>query len=107
LFDGGHSAGFGYLIDEFAERNRVKMMMFLEWGKQEGFYRADLDVELASIVISGAYDRLARKLVHRERKPDLSALFGEMQRLILGGIANPEAGIIDSKVRNTRRKRRA
>lgn len=121
LLEGGKSASFGYLIDEFAERSRVHTMRTLEWGVRQGFFRADLDVGLTSLVIAGAYDRVARELVRAERKPDLARLLGELQRVLLGGAASPAlAEMIDpwvshrhrqsalriSKERRRRRRRR-
>jgi hypothetical protein len=71
----------------------------------EGLYRPDLDVEMASLVISGAYDRVARQLVKLERKPNLASLVGELQKLLMSGVAaQPLRAIIDSKVKNTTQK---
>ena len=106
MLEGGGSAKFGYLIDEFAERSREKTQRLLRWGVRQGLYRGDLEVEVASLMISGAYDRVAREIVRRERKPDLAAMAGELQKLLLGGIA--KQGVFDSQVRNVRtRSRRA
>jgi AcrR family transcriptional regulator len=107
LLEGGGGTEFRYLIDEFAERQREKTKRFLRWGIEQGVYRDDLDLETASLVISGAYDRVARQIIRRERKPDLTSMVGEVQRLLVGGIASSELlETIDSKVRN-RRSRRA
>lgn len=89
LFEGGKSADFGYLIDEFAERARARIREGLARERRRGLYRQDLDVELASLVMAGAYDRVARELVHLRDKPDLRRWLGEIQRTILGGIGSP------------------
>ncbi len=103
VFEGGRSASFGYLIDEFAERNAHLTRRALEWGVRQGFYRPDLDLDVASLMLAGAYDRVARDLVKRDIKPDLRAMCSEMQRFVMIGIASPElAAIIDLKVRNQR-----
>ena len=108
MLEGGGSAQFGYLIDEFAERSRQSTKQLLRWGVAHGLYRADLDVEVASLVISGAYDRVARELTRRERKPDLTVLVSELQKIVLGGVAGLELReVIDSKVKNKVRSKRA
>ena len=81
VFEGGKSAQFAHLIDTFAERTRMLTKRVLEWGIKQGFYRQDLDVEVASLLIAGAYDRVARDLVKKDHKPDLRALFTEVQRI--------------------------
>jgi AcrR family transcriptional regulator len=101
LFEGGKSAAFGYLIDEFAERHRAKTVQALAWGVREGMFRPDLDVELASLVMAGAYDRVARDLVRRNRKPDLAKIFAEVQLLLVGGLTGRSViGVTDPEVKN-------
>ncbi|MSP61320.1 MAG: TetR/AcrR family transcriptional regulator [Myxococcales bacterium] len=101
LLEGGRSATFGYLIDEFAERTRSNTVRFLAWGVRQGFFRADLDVDLASLVISGAYDRVARHLVRSDGQIDLRPQCAKVQRLVLGAISSPAfAALVDSQVRN-------
>ena len=108
MLEGGGSAQFGYLIDEFAERSRQNTKRLLRWGVDRGLYRRDLDVEMASLVISSAYDRVARDLMRRERKPDLEVVVVELQRLLLGGVAGAQLReVIDSKVKNKVRSKRA
>jgi len=101
MLEGGGSSEFGYLIDEFAERSRENTKRLLAWGVEHGIYRPDLDVEVASLVISGAYDRIVRDLVRRERKPDLRSLVMALQQMLLVGAAGARLReVIDSKVRN-------
>jgi hypothetical protein len=104
ILEGGGSSRFGYLIDEFAERSRQNTARLLRWGVRQGLYRADLDVEVASLVLSGAYDRVARDLIRRQRRPDLARILGELQRVLLGGIAKkPLIEIADRRVKNRSR----
>jgi AcrR family transcriptional regulator len=105
MLEGGGSSEFGYLIDEFAERSRQNTKQLLRWGVDQGLYRADLDVEVGSLVISGAYDRVVRDLVRQNRKPDLQALVTALQQMLLNGAAGAELrevsiGSIDSRVKN-------
>lgn len=88
LIDGGKSARFEYLVDGFAERAREASAARLRTGIEAGIYRADIDPATTSLFITGAYDRLARDLVHREVKPDLRGQLEAMQRIVLLGLAS-------------------
>ncbi len=99
MMEGGGSAEFGYLIDQFADRSRKQAAAALQLGVEAGLYRRDLDVEVASMVLAGGYDRFARELVRAERKPDLPKLLAKLQRICLTGIASPRvAAVIDPAV---------
>jgi len=89
LLEGGKSASYRHLVDEFADRASDKTRILLEQGIAAGLYRADLDLDVTCAFIGGAYDRLARKIVREKRKPDLHALLREVQTLFLRGIASP------------------
>lgn len=108
MLEGGGSASFGYLIDQFAERCRAETMRLLAWGVRHGLYRADLDLEVASLFAGGGYDRVARQIVRAERKPDLAALLDQVQRVVHLGLATPAlARRFDSPVNNGGRHRAA
>jgi hypothetical protein len=85
---GGGSAQFAYLIDEFMEQTLPTIRLVLEQGVLLGAYRADVDLEVASVFIAGLYDRLARLLVRQPEKPDLRAWLRTAQDLILRGIGS-------------------
>ena len=89
VFHGGGSAAFGHLIDEFAERARARIQEAMHAMVRAGFYRAGLDVEVNSMLLAGAYDRVARALVQQRRKPDLRRWLGQLQETLLRGIAAP------------------
>lgn len=88
LFEGGRSTSFVHLIDEFADRMRWRFMGTMRWGVERGIFRSDVDVELASLCVAGAYDRLARHVVRQPEPPDFVALARGVQRLVLSGIAD-------------------
>ncbi|MBI2393861.1 MAG: TetR/AcrR family transcriptional regulator [Deltaproteobacteria bacterium] len=89
LLHGGGSAQFGHLVDAIAERARERTKGWLALGMSRGYYRPDLDVEVASVVVAGAYDRIARTLVRQDRKPDIRAWVRGVQRVLLGGLLDP------------------
>lgn len=87
LLQGGSSAQFAYMVDAFAERAQANCKTLIELGVARGYYRADLDPEIASVMIAGAYDRLVRQLVELQKKPDLGHWLETAQDLILHGLA--------------------
>lgn len=91
VMQGGGSTQFGYLVDEFAERARAQTRCWLEIGVESGLYREDLDVEVASLCIAGAYDRIARRLVELDKKPDVAAWLRAVQRVVLLGLVTEAA----------------
>jgi AcrR family transcriptional regulator len=90
LLQGGGSARFGYLIDEFAERARAKSKEWLARGVERGVYRTGLDLDLASLLLSGAYDRVARQIVRLDTKPNIRAWLTKLQRMVILGLGAPE-----------------
>ncbi len=90
VFDGGGSASYQHLIEDFALRAQRQTAALIQHGVDLGLYRPDLDLEAAAAFIAGGYDRLARQMVREQRKPNLDAMLREVQWLFLGGIARPE-----------------
>jgi AcrR family transcriptional regulator len=90
VLEGGGSASYGHLIEDFAERAQRQTAALIQHGADIGLYRTDLDPEAAAAFIAGGFDRIARQLVRLQRKPDLDSMLREVQWLFLGGIARPE-----------------
>lgn len=88
LLHGGSSAQFRYMIDEFAERARVNCRLLVDLGQHRGYYRADVDLDVAALVIAGAYDRVVRELVESPKKPDLRRWLETVQDVLLRGLAS-------------------
>lgn len=108
MMEGGGSASFNYLIDQFGDRARAQCEHALRIAVAHGLYRADLDVEVASMVLAGGYDRVARELVRAEKKPDLAKLLAAVQRIFLAGLASPAVtAVLDSEVNNRAAKSHA
>jgi AcrR family transcriptional regulator len=90
VLEGGGSASYQHLIEDFAVRAQRQTAALLQHGVDIGLYRTDLDLEAAAAFIAGGFDRIARQLVREQKKPDLDAMLREVQWLFLGGIARPE-----------------
>lgn len=99
LLGGGGSADHRWMVDEFAERAREELVAWLRWGAETGFYRADLDVEVTSLVMAGAYDRVVREIVRLRQKPDLRAWAEALRSALLSGVAGRAARhVLDRQV---------
>src|SRR5258706_10040730 len=90
VLEGGGSASYGHLIEDFAQRAQRQTAALLQHGVDIGLYRTDLDPQAAAAFIFGGFDRIARQLVREQRKPELDGMLREVQWLFLGGIARPE-----------------
>jgi AcrR family transcriptional regulator len=90
VFDGGGSANYQHLIEDFALRAQRQTAALIQHGIDLGLYRPDLDLESAAAFIAGGFDRIARQMVREQRKPDLENVLREVMWLFLGGIARPE-----------------
>lgn len=90
VFDGGGSASYQHLIEDFALRAQRQTAVLIQHGVDIGLYRSDIDLEAAAAFIAGGYDRIARQMVREQRKPDLEAMLREVQWLFMGGIARPD-----------------
>ncbi len=88
LLEGGSSLRYRHLMDEFAERTRHVIVQSIALGAGRGFYRDDLDSDLASAFIAGAYDRYARQLVQLAKKPDLEGALRKMQTMVVRGVGS-------------------
>jgi AcrR family transcriptional regulator len=108
LMSGGGSAAFGYLIEELEQQYQQVLARWLMWGVAQGIYRKDLDIELISLALAGAYDGLARRVVKQPRRPDLRAMVLEMERFTARAVGTLDyIAQFDCMVRNLERKRSA
>ncbi|MDF3069285.1 MAG: regulatory protein TetR [Polyangiaceae bacterium] len=87
VLEGGGSASYQHLIEEFAQRAQRQTAVLLQHGVRLGLYRTDFDLSTAAAFLAGGFDRLARKLVREPRRPDIDAMMREAQALFLGGLA--------------------
>jgi AcrR family transcriptional regulator len=90
VLEGGGSASYQHLIEDFAQRAQRQTAVLLQHGVNMGLYRADFDLSAAAAFLAGGFDRLARTLVRAPRKPDIDAMMRETQALFLEGLARRE-----------------
>lgn len=90
MLEGGGSANYQHLIQDFAVRAERQIAAVLQEGVRLGIYREDLDVVGAASFMAGGYDRVARQLVRAPEKPDLERLLIHVQRFVLLGVAAPD-----------------
>ncbi len=87
---GGYSAAFGDLMDAFAQRTYDVIAESIDWAKRHHIYRKSCDTHLVSVLIAGAYDRLARELAATDgERPNITAWILEAQQFVLRGIIDP------------------
>ena len=88
VLHGGSSARFSYLMDEFADRVCRHIHEMLRRGVERGLHRRDLDLEITSLALAGAYDRIARQVVESTSRPDLARILRAVDSALLGGIGS-------------------
>lgn len=87
VLEGGGSASYQHLIEDFAERAQRQTAVLLQHGVSLGLYRTDFDLSAAAAFLAGGFDRLARTLVRAPRKPDIDGMMREVEALFLVGLA--------------------
>jgi AcrR family transcriptional regulator len=60
---------FGYLFDNFKSEIQKRNREWLDQWRRDGLIRPEVDLELATILISGAYEALSLKMMTSERRP--------------------------------------
>ncbi|WP_437679525.1 TetR/AcrR family transcriptional regulator [Sorangium sp. So ce131] len=88
---GGGGAPYAYLIDEFAQRVERQVESTIRYATDIGLYRRDLDPSVIAALISGAFDRLVRKLIDAPSRPDIPAWCAQVLQLFAQGLLAPEA----------------
>lgn len=89
LLEGGSGAQFRYLVDDVLERMVINSRQVIEECMRLGYYRGDLDLDLAADLIAGAYERLARKVLRETSRPAFRPAIERIQDMLLFGLASP------------------
>ncbi|RYZ06484.1 MAG: TetR/AcrR family transcriptional regulator [Myxococcales bacterium] len=87
VLEGGGSASYQHLIEDFAQRAQRQTAVLLQHGVSLGLYRTDFDLSAAAAFLAGGFDRVARKLVREPHRPDIDAMMRQVEALFLGGLA--------------------
>jgi len=104
LFTGGGGVPYAYLIDEFSERVTEQIKVWARVLIANGVYRADLDPDVLPALLAGGYERLAREMIKRPRRPDIEGWVLQARDLYMRGLLTDEArAVFDREVRADRR----
>ena len=100
LFTGGGGVPYAYLIDEFSERVTEQIKVWARVLIANGVYRPDLDPEVLPALLAGGYERLAREMIKRPRRPDIEGWVLQARDLYMRGLLTDEARVVfDREVR--------
>jgi len=86
LLEGGGGTPHAYLVEEFRERTRAQSKDWIRSAIDAGVYRDDVDPDIVSGLMSGAYERLVQDLIRLDRKPDLEAWCRQLLDLFTRGL---------------------
>jgi hypothetical protein len=98
------------LFEVLGEHGRTQLVRWLEAGISCGLLRASFDMDLTTMLLLGAYDRLVRTIVHASSKPKISFLVNSLHSLFVAGIGTkvallaPDQAVHLSGSRTTRKK---
>ncbi|MBX3258311.1 MAG: TetR/AcrR family transcriptional regulator [Labilithrix sp.] len=81
---------FVYLLDAFKSDIQARNRAWLAQWRQEGFLRAETDVDLAVVLISGAYEALTIKLIKSDVQPPLEQWLEFAQETFMRAFGTPE-----------------
>ncbi|CAN91891.1 TetR/AcrR family transcriptional regulator [Sorangium sp. So ce448] len=90
MLAGGGGTPYAYLIDEFAQRVARQVEGRVRYAIDIGLYRRDLEPSVIAALISGAFDRLVRKLIDAPSRPDIAAWAAQVLQLFTHGLLAPE-----------------
>jgi AcrR family transcriptional regulator len=86
LGNGAGGIAYAHLLDEFARSASCNAEALVRSLIAEGVYQADVDPQVVASMLGGGYDRLARELIRKPKKPNLEAMLREAQRVFLHGL---------------------
>lgn len=94
MLAGGGGTPYAYLIDELAQRIGKQVEGRMRRAVAAGLYRRDIDPAVVAALISGAFDRLVRELIHAPSRPDVAAWCAQALQFFTLGLLAPEARVI-------------
>ncbi|MBX3214493.1 MAG: TetR/AcrR family transcriptional regulator [Labilithrix sp.] len=78
------------LFDDFRSDIQGRNREWLTQWRQEGFLRAEVDVELAATLMSGAYEELTAKMIRSDARPPLERWLEFAQDTFMRAFGTPE-----------------
>ena len=72
MLQGTCKGDLAYLLHAFRETVYLRAQEWAEYFKQQGFYRDEVDVRLAAMIMSGAYNELAIRFAASATKPPIA-----------------------------------
>ncbi len=81
---------YEYLCDAFRDEMRRRNREWLELWRQDGLMRAEINVEIAAVLMSGAYEELANTMIRQEQRPPLETWLEFAQETFVRAYGMPE-----------------
>ncbi len=92
---------YAYLVDSFKTDMQRRNREWLEQWRRDGLIRLDTDITIAALLMSGAYEELARQLLSFSHKPPVETWLEFAQKTFIRAYGAPE--FIDALERRSRR----
>lgn len=90
LLEGGGSASYLHLTRALVERMRAEVAGVLRLGVELGFYRSDIDPQLAATFACGGFDQAAHMALRAKKKANFRSVLMEYHRYCARAFGTPE-----------------
>jgi AcrR family transcriptional regulator len=90
MLQGTCKGDLAYLLQAFRETVHSRAQEWAEYFKLQGFYRDDVDVHLAAMIMSGAYNELAIRFAASATKPPIALWLRATQSAFARAFGTPE-----------------
>lgn len=82
---------YDYLVEAFHEEIRRTNREWIDWWRREGLFRPDVDPDLTTDLVHGAYNQLvARMLAAGDRRPPLEEWLAYAQGMLVRAFGTPD-----------------
>ncbi len=81
---------YDYLVEAFHAETQKKTREWVTWWRERAFFRADVDPDLTTTLVHGAYDALVRDMLRTDRRPPLEPWLAYAQEMIVRAFGTPE-----------------
>ena len=101
IVDGCHGE-FSYMLEGFHRTMVDASKKWLDHWKRVNILRREVDVDVAAVLVNGAYHALARMMMEQKKRPPLEAWIEETVTLLFVGMGTPAT--IDAAITRQRRR---